>query len=216
MLRKVRLYGKLAKFIGKRVLEADVNSAAESVRFLIANFPEVEKHMMEQTYRVQTGGADLDIDELHYPVGSNDIKIIPVVAGAGGRSTWKFIAGAVLIGIAIAAPGAGMIGTSFGVTGGTTAGVAGATTTVGAGFWAGAAAFGGNIGIALVLSGVADLLTPTPSIDTATQDDPTNSFSFSGIQQSSRAGVAVPICYGEVLTGSVVISAEIDVDQVDV
>ena len=213
MLRKVRLYGKLAKFIGKRVLEADVNSAAESVRFLIANFPEVERHMMEQTYRVQTGGADLDIDELHYPVGSNDIKIIPVVAGAGGRSTWKFIAGAVLIGIAIAAPGAGMIGGSFGVTGGTTAGVAGATTTVGAGFWAGAAAFAGNIGIALVLSGVADMLTPTPKTPEF-EDDPINSFSFSGVQQTGRAGTVVPVCYGEVLTGSVVISAELDVDQV--
>jgi predicted phage tail protein len=41
MLRKIKLYGKLAKFIGHRVLEADVASAAEAVRFLLANWPEV-------------------------------------------------------------------------------------------------------------------------------------------------------------------------------
>jgi predicted phage tail protein len=32
MLRKIKLYGKLAKFIGHRVLEADVATAAEAVR----------------------------------------------------------------------------------------------------------------------------------------------------------------------------------------
>jgi predicted phage tail protein len=45
MLRKIKLYGKLAKFIGHRVLEADVATAAEAVRFLLANWPEVERHM---------------------------------------------------------------------------------------------------------------------------------------------------------------------------
>jgi predicted phage tail protein len=40
MLRKIKLYGKLAKFIGHRVLEADVATAAEAVRFLLANWPE--------------------------------------------------------------------------------------------------------------------------------------------------------------------------------
>ena len=38
MLRKARLYGSLAKFVGKRVLEADISSAAEAVKFLMANF----------------------------------------------------------------------------------------------------------------------------------------------------------------------------------
>jgi len=33
MLRKIRVYGKLAKFLKQRVFEADVASAAEAVRF---------------------------------------------------------------------------------------------------------------------------------------------------------------------------------------
>ena len=213
MLRKVRLYGQLAKFIGKRVLEADISSAAESVKFLIANFPGAEQHIAQNHYRVQVAGTDLTLEEVGLPIGADDVKIIPVVGGAGGKMNWKIIAGIALIGIAILAPGAGMIGMSFGVTGGTTAGVAGATATVGAGFWAGAAAFAGNIGIALVLSGVSDMLTPTPKTPEF-EDDPVNSFSFSGVQNTARAGTCVPVVYGEVLTGSVVISAELDVDEV--
>ena len=205
MIRKVRLYGSLAKFVGKRVLEADISSAAEAVKFLMANFPGVEQHISQRDYQLEVAGAHVAREELHYPMGPDDIKIIPVVAGAGGKGTWKIIAGVVLIGIAILAPGAGLVGGSFGVTGG--------SATVGAGFWAGAAAFGGNIGMALVLSGVADMLTPTPKVPDS-QDDPTNSWSFSGVQNSSRAGIPIPICYGEVMTGSIVISAGIDVDQI--
>ena len=55
MLRKIRIYGKLAKFIGKRVLHADVATAAEAVRFLVANWPELERHMADQHYRVSVG-----------------------------------------------------------------------------------------------------------------------------------------------------------------
>ena len=55
MLRKIKLYGQLAKFIGSRVLEADVATAAEAVRMLAANFPGLEKHMADQHYRVTVG-----------------------------------------------------------------------------------------------------------------------------------------------------------------
>jgi hypothetical protein len=58
MLRKIKLYGKLAKFIGHRVLEADVATAAEAVRFLLANWPELEAHMNDQHYRVSIGTYD--------------------------------------------------------------------------------------------------------------------------------------------------------------
>jgi predicted phage tail protein len=71
-------------------------------------------------------------------------------------------------------------------------------------------------GASLVLGGVAQLLTPTPRIPTGpdTQNDPRKSYSFSGIQNTSRQGVPVPIVYGETIVGSVVISAGIDTVQV--
>jgi len=77
------------------------------------------------------------------------------------------------------------------------------------------AATAGNIGVALALSGVSDMLIPkqkTP--DFSSEQDPRISFKFSGIQNTSRAGTPVPIVYGEIFTGSVVISAGVDTEQV--
>jgi predicted phage tail protein len=192
MLRKIKLYGKLAKFIGHRVLEADVATAAEAVRFLLANWPEAEAHMNDQHYRVSIGTYDIDLEELHHPAGAAPISFVPVVAGAGA-------VGRILIGVAL-------IAAAF-FTGGATIGLLGlaapvAVSTVLAG-----------VGITLILGGVAQLLTPTPKIS-QDEGDPRKSFSFSGIQNTNRAGVPVPVVYGETLVGSVVISAGIDIVQV--
>ncbi len=204
MLRKIRLYGKLAKFIGKRVLEADVASAAEAVRFLVANWPEVERHMSDQYYRVSVGSHDLTLDELHDPAGQQEIKIVPVIAGAGAAG--RILAGVGLVALSFLLPGAGAFGT-FSVFGqAATAG--GVLTGIGT-----AASF---IGASLILGGVAQLLTPVPKIPTGknSDKDPRKSYSFSGVQNTSRQGVPVPIVYGETLVGSVVISAGIDTVQV--
>jgi len=200
MLRKIRVYGRLAKFLSRRVFEADVASAAEAMRFLLANFPQLEKHMADQHYRVSVGSYDLSLEEIYDPAGQQQIKIVPVLAGAG--ATGRIIAGV------------GLIAAAF-FTGGATIGLLGlaapvAVSTVLAG-----------IGATLVLGGVAQLLTPVPKIGPTlgatgsdTNQDPRKSYSFSGIQQTSRQGVPVPIVYGETLVGSVVISAGIDTVQV--
>ena len=186
MLRKIKLYGKLAKFVGHRILEADVATAAEAVRFLVANWPELERHMADQHYRVSVGTYDLELEELHDPAGQQEIKIVPVMAGAG--ATGRIIAGIALVAIGLFVPGIGALGVQILV----------------------------GVGASLVLGGVAQLLTPTPKVPTGpdTQNDPRKSYSFSGIQNTSRQGVPVPIVYGETIVGSVVISAGIDTVQV--
>jgi predicted phage tail protein len=69
--------------------------------------------------------------------------------------------------------------------------------------------------VALVLSGVSDLLFPLPPLpDFSSEEDPRLSFSFSGTQNTARAGTPVPIVYGEIMTGSVVISTSLDTQQV--
>ena len=71
------------------------------------------------------------------------------------------------------------------------------------------------LGGALVLSGVSEMLFPLPKFDDFdSEGDPRLSFSFNGIQQTNRAGTPVPIVYGEIFTGSVVISASVDTEQV--
>jgi len=191
MLRKIKLYGALAKFVGHRVLEADVATAAEAVRFLVSNWPELEGHMAKQYYRVHTAGEDLTLDDIHNPMG-REIQIVPVMAGAGAF-------GRILLGIALI----GLSFVSFGAGAFAGVGVAGAVGST--------ALFG--LGASLLLGGIAQLLTPTPKTD-EDEGDPRKSFSFSGIQNTTRAGVPVPVVYGELLVGGIVVSAGADIVQV--
>ena len=197
MLRTIRVYGRLAKFLKRRKFEAEISSAAEAVRFLLANFPQLEKHMADQHYRVSVGDYDLSLDEIHDPAGSQEIRIAPVVAGAG--ATGRILAGVGLIALSVLTAGAtvGLLGLAAPL----------AISPIIAG-----------VGATLVLGGVAQLLTPVPTLNTPstvnTEKDPRKSYSFSGIQNTSRQGVPVPIVYGETLVGSVVISAGIDTEQV--
>ena len=188
MYRKIKLYGRLAKFVGKRVLHADVSSAAEAVRFLLANWPDLERHMADQHYRVSVGTYDLDLEELGHPAGAAPISFVPVVAGAG--ATGRIIAGIALVALALFVP---LV--AFGVV------LNGAVL---------------GIGASLVLGGVAQLLTPTPGIPKGVDspNDPRKNYSFSSIQNTSRQGTPVPVVYGETIVGSVVVSAGIDIDQV--
>ena len=203
MLRKIKLYGELAKFLGEKTLEAEVNNAAQAIRFLVVNFPKLEKHMADRHYKVILNDWELEEKELHYPSGHNDIKIVPVVGGAGGNFG-KVLLGAALIGASFMFPGAGMFGKTsfFGKTAtGTFAAKVGTVTSV--------------IGASLVLNGIAGMLTPVETIPESNQD-PRNSFNFSGIQNTSRAGVCVPVIYGRTMVGSVVVSANIENEQVEV
>ena len=199
MLRKIKLYGELAKFLGQKTFEAEVHSAAQAMRFLVVNFPQLERHMADRYYKVSVGNWELTQEELTYPNGQEDIKIIPVIGGEGGRGFGRVLMGAALIGVGVLSGGATFAGGSF----------------TGVGFLGGTTAVLGNVGIALALTGIAEMLTPVPTISEMEQD-PRNSFNFSGIHNTSRAGVAVPVIYGEVLTGSVVISAGIETAQVEV
>ena len=198
MLRKVKLYGELADFVGYKELDAVINSTADAIRFLVSNFPKLESHMADRYYQVLIDDYDIDETELHNPIGQSDISIVPVISGAGG-GLGKTLLGVAMIGLAFAMPGAVFGGTGF---------------TAAAGF-SGFQAAVGNLGIALTLMGVSEMLFPLPKPqDFNNEEDPRISFSFSGVQNTSRAGTSHPIVYGEIVTGSVVISAGIDTNQV--
>jgi len=196
MLSKVKLYGDLADFVGHKQFDVKVNSVAQAVSFLINNFPETEGYMAKRYYKVLINKYEIDETQIHEPTGRQEISFVPVISGAGGN-TGKILLGAALIGLAIVNPfGTAAIGTF----GGTPILVSKAV---------------GFLGVGLALSGVSGLLFPVPKPkEFSNEQDPRISFGFSGIQQSSRAGSSHPICYGEVFTGSVVISAGIDTEQV--
>ena len=198
MLSKIKVYGRLARFLGERTFEAEISSPTDAFRFLLANFPSLESHMMEQNYCVKVGDYEISETELNIPTGSQEIRIVPVIMGAK-KGLGRFLLGAVLIGVAIFAPtvGLGLGGGSpllFGTSGG------GALL-----------AAAGNLGIYLALSGISQMITPTEDVG-SDSDDP-SSFTFNGVQNTIRAGVAIPVVYGEIFTGSLVVSGGIDTDD---
>ena len=210
MLRKIKLHGELAEFLGQDEFEAVVKTTAEAVKFLITNFPKLEPYMSNRYYQVLVGDNELDKDQIHDPIGKSEIHFVPVISGAGGSSFNRFLLGGALIGASFLFPGAGLFGTtsllgsSAGVVGISTQGAL-LATKIGTAISA--------VGAGMVLSGVSEILFPLPTPEEQ-EDDPRISFNFSGVQNTSRAGTSHPICYGEIVCGSVVISASVDTNQV--
>lgn len=199
-IREVKLYGDLAKFVGTNSLSGDIKTAADSIKFLVGNFPELQSHMSSKYYKVIVENKPITFEELHYPAGTAPIKIIPVVSGEGGRGLGQILLGALLIGGAFLFNPALTIG-SF-------TGAASATPFAQLGFFTKAAV---GIGAGLVLNGVAALLTPVPTLPDE-ESDP-ESFAFTSPANVSRAGIPIPVIYGRRVIGSAVISAGIDVSE---
>ena len=96
MLRKIKLYGKLAEFVGHKEFEVKVSNISQAISFLVHNFPDLECYMSPKYYQVKVGNYAVDEKELDYPVGSQDIHFIPVISGAG-KGFGKILLGAALI-----------------------------------------------------------------------------------------------------------------------
>jgi len=197
-LRKLTVYGRLRKFLGQSHFEVAVNNPRQAFAFLIANFPEVENHMTNQLYKVKMGDLEITEDLLEIK-GHGDIKIIPIAIGAKGIALGAL---GVFAGSAAAAAKVGFFATALG-------GVVASGLTA--------------IGTSMLIDGVTSLIAPTPKVpnfnasDSLSDNDPNvqANFGFNSITNTARAGVPVPIIYGEVFTGSVVISSGIDTVQVE-
>ena len=201
MLRKIKLYGELANFVGHKEFEVKVESLSQAVSFLVNNFAGIEAYMNPKYYQVKVGNYSIDEKEIHHPIGQEDIHFIPVIQGAG-RGLGKILLGGALIALSFGVGGLFANPLAFGAKG-----FGFASAGLGA-----KAAFG--IGAGLLLSGVSDMLFPVPKLpDFNSEQDPRISFNFSGTQQTTRAGTPVPLVYGEIFTGSGVISGAADTEQ---
>lgn len=198
----VVLLGELGKKFGRRH-RFEINNPAEAIRALCVNHQGFESHLLESAdrgiaYRVIVGKDDVEAERLHDPSGRQQIKIVPVIAGAGGKFG-QVILGAALLGIAWWNP-AGIMATTLFSAGGTTVTLASLSV---------------NVGLGLVLGGVAQMLSPQPRADSpAERPENQPSYAFNGAVNTTAQGQPVPIGYGKLVVGSAVISAGIDVDQV--
>jgi predicted phage tail protein len=219
-MKVVKVYGALRKKLGQCRFEFEAETPAQALKALCANFPWLTKWLLDSerdgvSYRVTIGKeklSDQTAGALALPWSEKEVfSITPIVAGAG-RGAGQIalgiglIAFAIVAGPAVAAFGSvatGPVATGFAVQSGFVLGSAAATAI-------------GGIGAALVLGGIAQALSPTPAISSLERGREAarlESFSFSGVVNTSQQGLPVPIAYGRVFTGSGVISSALDVDQ---
>jgi len=195
MLKKIKVYGTLRKFLGQAEFEVDLNTPREALSFLKCNFKGIEKHMSEQFYTIQCGAKVITEDLLNFS-SQDDIRIIPVVHG----NFFNIILGAISL------FGGGAIGqTLFGSQ--LLATIASTALT--------------SLGTSMLVDGVTSLLSPQQNTLSPTGQDSldpaalASNYSFTGLTNISRAGVPVNLVYGEILVGSIVVSNGVDTVQVE-
>lgn len=217
-MKVVKVYGELKKQLGGQgTFELDVNTPAEAIRALTANFEGLTKWMIESEqhgvgYKVQLGKEIVTEDEIEtllLPWSERDVfSITPVIMGAGRG------AGRILFGIGLIALSFVTFGGAAGAFGGMAKGLTFKAAMGGSAIWAGAGSkILGYVGLSLVFSGVSEMLSPPPPEFDMKEATKLQNYSFSGVTNTAQVGTAIPVAYGRLFVGSSVISSGLDVDQ---
>lgn len=201
-MRNVVLHGSLAKKYGSN-FKLSVKTAGEAIRALSANFPGFMNDIREGAWHVVRGndpdkGIALDETQIAgFRLGKGDLHIVPFVAGSKRGGLLKVILGVVLIGAAFVLTAGAGLGAAIG--GGMLSGVTGTQVAL--------------FGAAVALAGVSSLLAPEEKADDTEKQ---NSFTMAGPGNSYEQGNPVPLVYGEVITGGVLLSGGVDIERIRV
>jgi predicted phage tail protein len=213
-MKTVMLHGELAELFGGS-WQLDVLTPAEAVLAIETNRPGFTRHLMDSerqgaAYQILLGEAEIDPATLAFPFSDREIfHIVPVFSGSGqnGAAVGKIVVGAIIaiasMGYGLAAYGAEGAGMMEGAYTGTGFASAMAQPAL-LGMSYGTVAM---MGASLMFSGISTLLSKSPESQAAKD----GSFVFAGATNTTKQGVPIPIGYGELVVGSVVISAGIKV-----
>tara|TARA_R100000995_G_scaffold84567_2_gene63665 strand:- start:5407 stop:6699 length:1293 start_codon:yes stop_codon:yes gene_type:complete len=232
-MQLVMLAGELGDKYGTQHEYYNLRTPADAIKLLCVNYPQLQKDLVTAHengigYKLIQSGAAMGYDELHLPFGSKPMMLVPVISGSGG-STRQILFGVGLVAASFLLPGAGLFGT-VGLFGAGAAGVAGISTTavltattIGTALSA--------VGASMILSGVANLISPQPEMpklgnnrfDNGTNvrgtgaqgvtrgADGQQSYGFSGPANTVGTGATVPVIYGEVITGGHLMAVDLQV-----
>jgi predicted phage tail protein len=228
MQQVVRLLGDLGERYGAEHTYENLRTPADAIKLLCINSPELQEELIHAHehgvgYRLIQADVDLGYEDLQLPLGSHDLILTPVVTGSGGGGVGQVLAGVGLVAAAIllGPASAGFLGLGAGFVSGATA--AAASTAIGA------------IGTSLILGGVAQMLSPQPTVpnvggfqgpnrvssaEATSTDGPQSvvrgsdgrqSYIYTGAANTVGVGATIPVVYGEVLSGSHLLSARVEV-----
>jgi predicted phage tail protein len=208
MLRDVFLYGQAGRLFGRH-FRLDVASPREAARALTVLRPGLREMLRQGLWRVIVGRPHLrngvNTDALDMRLGSQPLHLVPATnpRGSDTGSLGKIAVGIVIIGAALL----------LSIPSGGTSVALGAEIVAGMGVTYGAVA---AIGVSMVLAGVAGLLAQQAdkaATENAKSDD-RPSFFFNGVTNNTQAGGPVPLVYGTMLTGSVVVSTSLQITDI--
>ncbi len=218
MQHKILLLDELGDRWGKTHIYHDLKSPCEAVKLLFINYPDLKSYFATAhedgiSFTVVQAGEFLGYEDLNLPLGQNDLVITPVVTGS--RGAVKAIIG---VGLIVATGG---LGTALGVAGAGSAAWFGTGTTFLAGF-------AGKLGVALVLSGISDMISPQPQLPSFDFDAPlsgftggpggitrgsdgSQSYAYTGAANTVGLGKTIPVVYGKALIGGHILSTNIEI-----
>ena len=213
MQHKILLMDELGKKYGETHVYYNLKTPAEAIKLLCINYPEFAKDvfkLQEQGifYKVQQVDIDLELSDLFLPLGSHDLVITPVLTGSGNLV--KAALGVVLVA----------------TTGGFGAAFAGTSTLFGS---ATLGSIGAKLGVALILDGVSDVLSPQPQFSNLSAfdaplsgflggaggitrgSDGSQSYGYTGAANTVGLGKTIPVVYGQALIGGHILSTDIEI-----
>lgn len=196
-LTTIRLYGKLGAMFGREHKRA-VETTTEAVKALCVTLEGFEQYLLASKdygleFAVFRGQKNIGLEGFEDGVGTQDIRIAPVVVGSKKAGLFQTILGAVMV----------VAGVITGIVAGWTGigGVVAANLIMG--------------GAAMMAGGIYQMLSPQAK-GLQTQQDPDNmpSYAFGGPVNTTAMGNPIPVLYGRREIGGAIISAGIIAEDV--
>lgn len=185
----VRFYGSLKQFGAE--FRLDCQTTAEIVQALTSQIPKLRQSIQQGLFTVRVGRDYFDNRYLeqglsHKLKDDATVHFTPVLKGSKRGGLFGVIAGVAIIAGAIAlGPLAGIISTN-------------------------AAWIVGSVGASLLLGGVAQMLTKMPEMKMGTEKEKKQSTAFSNLSNMTAQGKPMPLAYGRMRVGSLIISQGVE------
>jgi predicted phage tail protein len=196
-MKTLVLHGALAAEFGGR-FDMNVSGIGQAIRLMDCNTKgRFSKAIFGKYYEFRWGDRVLqDESEVAYPTSADTLHIEPVVEG-NIKGLFALFAGLPVIGAAFAPLGIPLGG------------------ALGAGAGLGALGGFGAIFKGILLLGVLYLISSALTPDTPDEKEPDqrNSFLFDGAVNTTKQGGPVPLVYGYIRTGSVLIQGGIEIQD---
>lgn len=191
----VRFYGSLKQFGSD--FRLDCQTPAEVIQALTSQIPKLRQFIQQGLFTVRVGRDYFDNRYIEKGLSQKlkddaTVHFTPTLKGSKRGGLFGVITGVALIAGALAL---GPLG--FSVIG------------------ANAAWMVGGLGASMLLGGVAQMLTKMPSMSTSKDADKKQSTSFSNLSNMAAQGRPMPLAYGRIRVGSLIISQGVETMDIE-